>query len=55
MIARNFEIELDDGGPVTELFGFITVPSELRVRLRERRRHQHTACGLDSRVEPQPT
>jgi hypothetical protein len=35
MIARNFESELD-GGPVTELFGFTTVPSGLRVRLRER-------------------
>jgi cytochrome P450 len=35
MIARNFEVELD-GGPVTELFGFTTVPSGLRVRLRER-------------------
>jgi cytochrome P450 len=35
MIARNFEIELE-GGPVTELFGFTTVPSGLRVRLRER-------------------
>jgi cytochrome P450 len=37
MIARNFEIELD-GGPVTELFGFTTVPTGLRVRLRERAR-----------------
>ena len=36
MIARNFEIELDDGEPVTELFGFTTVPNGLRVRLRER-------------------
>ena len=36
MIARNFEIELDDSEPVTELFGFTTVPSGLRVRLRER-------------------
>jgi cytochrome P450 len=35
MITRNFEIELD-GGPVTELFGFTTIPSGLRVRLRER-------------------
>jgi cytochrome P450 len=35
MIARNFKIELD-GGPVTELFGFTTGPSGLRVRLRER-------------------
>jgi cytochrome P450 len=35
MIARNFEIELD-GGPVTEMFGSTTVPSGLRVRLRER-------------------
>jgi cytochrome P450 len=35
MIARNFEMELD-GGPVTELFGFTTIPSGLRVRLRER-------------------
>src|SRR5262249_31091236 len=38
MIARNFAIELDDGSPVTELFGFTTVPSGLRVRLRERAR-----------------
>jgi cytochrome P450 len=36
MIARNFEIELDGGEPVTELFGFTTVPNGLRVRLRER-------------------
>jgi cytochrome P450 len=35
MITRNFDIELD-GGPVTELFGFTTGPSGLRVRLRER-------------------
>jgi cytochrome P450 len=36
MIARNFEIELDDGGPVTERFGFTVIPSGLRVRLCER-------------------
>lgn len=37
MIARDFEIELDDsGGPVSEFFGFTMVPKGLRVRLRER-------------------
>jgi cytochrome P450 len=37
MIARNFEIELDEsGGPVDESFGFTMVPRGLRVRLRER-------------------
>jgi cytochrome P450 len=37
MIARNFQIELDDtAGPVTELFTFTTIPRGLRVRLRER-------------------
>lgn len=36
-IARNFELELDDGaGPVREDFGFTMVPRGLRVRLRER-------------------
>jgi hypothetical protein len=36
MITRNFEIELDDAGPVTERFGFTVSPNGLRVRLRER-------------------
>ncbi len=37
MIARNFQIELDDtAGPVTELFTFTMIPRGLRVRLRER-------------------
>jgi cytochrome P450 len=37
MIARNFELELDDSsGPVQESFDFAMAPSGLRVRLRER-------------------
>ncbi len=37
MIARNFEIELDDSaGPVSEHFGFTMIPKGLRVRLRQR-------------------
>ncbi len=37
MIARNFEIELDEShGPVTERFSFTMIPEGLRVRLRER-------------------
>ena len=37
MIARDFEIELDDShGPVRESFSFTMVPKGLRVRLRER-------------------
>jgi cytochrome P450 len=37
MVARNFELELDDsGGPVRESFGFAMTPRGLRVRLRER-------------------
>lgn len=37
MIARDFEIELDDShGPVKESFSFTMVPQGLRVRLRER-------------------
>lgn len=37
MLARNFEIELDDtGGPVKELFSFTMIPQGLRVRVRER-------------------
>ncbi|HWB70067.1 MAG TPA: cytochrome P450 [Solirubrobacterales bacterium] len=37
MIARDFELELDEsGGPVKEYFGFVMVPRGLRVRLRER-------------------
>jgi len=37
MIARNFEIELDEShGPVTERFSFTMIPQGLRVRLRER-------------------
>lgn len=37
MIARDFELELDESeGPVKEYYGFVMVPSGLRVRLRER-------------------
>lgn len=37
MLARNFELELDEsGGPVREDFGFTMVPHGLRIRLRER-------------------
>ena len=37
MIARNFEIELDQtGGPVSEYFNFTMIPKGLRVQLRER-------------------
>jgi hypothetical protein len=37
MIARNFELELDESsGPVQESFDFAMAPSGLRVRLRER-------------------
>jgi cytochrome P450 len=37
MLARNFEIELDEsGGEVTEELGFVMVPRGLRVRLRAR-------------------
>ena len=37
MIARNFELELDDTrGPVRERFTFTMIPEGLRVRLRER-------------------
>jgi cytochrome P450 len=38
MLARNFEIELDEsGGAVGEALGFVVVPRGLRVRLRERK------------------
>jgi hypothetical protein len=38
MIARNFELELDESnGPVRERLSFTMVPHGLRVRLRERR------------------
>jgi cytochrome P450 len=37
MIARNFELELDDsGGEVKEIFAFAMVPDGLRLRLRRR-------------------
>jgi cytochrome P450 len=37
MIARNFDLELDDsGGPVQEQLSFTMIPQGLRVRLRER-------------------
>ncbi len=37
MIARNFEVELDDSdGPVNEQLSFTMVPQGLRVRLHER-------------------
>jgi cytochrome P450 len=37
MIARNFEVELDESaGPVSELLAFTMIPRGLRVRLRER-------------------
>jgi hypothetical protein len=46
MIARNFEIELDDAhGPVKESFGFTMVPRGLRVRLRERANDAPTPRG----------
>jgi cytochrome P450 len=39
MIARNFEVELDESaGPVTERLSFTMVPNALRVRVRERAR-----------------
>lgn len=37
MIARNFEIELDESRPVRERLSFTMVPEDLRVRLRRRR------------------
>lgn len=44
MIARNFEIELDESrGPVTEFFGFTMIPKGLRVRLRLREHVSHTS------------
>lgn len=37
MIARDFELELDESGaPVQEHYGFVMVPRGLKVRLRER-------------------
>jgi hypothetical protein len=37
MIARNFEVELDNtNGPVNEQLSFTMVPQGLRVRLQER-------------------
>jgi cytochrome P450 len=37
MLARNFEVELDDSrGPVKELFNFAMIPQGLRVRVRGR-------------------
>jgi hypothetical protein len=51
MIARNFELELDESaGPVREHFSFTMIPRRLRVRLREHAprsadigRHLHVA------------
>jgi Cytochrome P450 len=59
MIARNFEIELDDSeGPVTEQFSFTMVPRGLRVRLRRRAArtpnefsHSHTYPRSESESE----
>ena len=49
MIARNFEIELDDShGPVSEFFGFTMIPKGLRVRLRERATDRSIAAGAVS-------
>jgi len=46
MIARNFELELDEsGGPVTERFGFTMMPDGLRVRLRERSAGRSISAG----------
>lgn len=46
MIARNFEIELDDSeGTVEEQFSFTMVPRGLRVRLRERVARQSMSVG----------
>ena len=46
MIARNFEIELDDPkGPVKELFGFTMIPQGLRVRSRARTGQPQRASG----------
>jgi cytochrome P450 len=47
MIARNFEIELDEtAGPVREHFGFTMIPRGLRVRLRSRERaHRRSVPG----------
>ncbi|GEM_PF-3089102 len=55
MIARNFEIELDEaGGPVTERLSFTLIPRGLRIRLRERTR-QKPIVGSAARVELAPT
>lgn len=49
MIARNFEIELDDShGPVSEFFGFTMIPKGLRVRLRARATDRSIAAGAAS-------
>ena len=46
MIARNFEIELDETrGPVREHFGFTMTPKGLRVRLRERASQRSIPVG----------
>jgi cytochrome P450 len=46
MIARNFELELDEtGGPVQEQFSFTVVPKGLRVRLRERTAQKPVPVG----------
>jgi cytochrome P450 len=47
MLARNFELELDESGkPVSEAFGFTMVPRGLRVRLRERSDRSVAAAGM---------
>jgi len=50
MIARNFEIELDESaGPVRERFNFAMVPDGLRVRLRRRTAAQPAPVGESGR------
>jgi cytochrome P450 len=47
MLARNFELELDESGkPVREAFGFTMVPRGLRVRLRERVGRSRPPAGV---------
>jgi cytochrome P450 len=50
MIARNFQIELDDSAaPVRERFNFAMIPDGLRVRLRERVAARTTPVRLGAR------
>lgn len=49
MLARNFEIELDEtGGPVKELLSFTMIPKGLLVRLRERVPEQPMPVGASA-------